>query len=109
MEILFPIAIFKYLIYSLLLITYFSLRYSPDHFTGEMLKYELAQLQYIIKIVETGSMNEAAKQLFRTLAFPMQDLKVRCKGWNRILKGCWLAMDEFPSYTGGGADDTSEL
>lgn len=58
----------------------------------------IQQLQYIIKIVETGSMNEAAKQLFITqpsLSNAVKDLEMRwgLKSLSGILKGSlWLAM-----------------
>ena len=58
----------------------------------------IQQLQYIIKIVETGSMNEAAKQLFITqpsLPMPSRTWKMRwgLKSLSGILKGSlWPAM-----------------
>ena len=52
----------------------------------------IQQLQYIIKIVETGSMNEAAKQLFITqpsLSNAVKDLEneMGLKSLSGILKG----------------------
>ena len=51
----------------------------------------IQQLQYIIKIVETGSMNEAAKQLFITqpsLSNAVKDLEneMELKSLSGILK-----------------------
>ncbi|MGT2887223.1 LysR family transcriptional regulator [Streptococcus didelphis] len=76
----------------------------------------LQQLHYIIKIVECGSMNEAAKQLFITqpsLSNAVKDLEkeMRIKIFNRHPKGITLTKDgvEFLSYARQIIEQTSLL
>ena len=76
----------------------------------------IQQLHYIIKIVETGSMNEAAKQLFITqpsLSNAVRDLE-REMGidiFNRNPKGITLTKDgvEFLSYARQVVEQTALL
>ena len=76
----------------------------------------IQQLHYIIKIVETGSMNEAAKQLYITqpsLSNAIRDLEreMDIKIFNRNPKGITLTQDgvEFLSYARQVVEQTNLL
>ena len=77
----------------------------------------IQQLHYIIKIVETGSMNEAAKQLFITqpsLSNAVRDLENEMGHWKSFIrnpKGITLTRDgmEFLSYARQVVEQTQLL